>query len=58
MHTPRLAMAGLALVASTFTMISCSSDDNTPTNTGVGGTSVGANTLPSAETTVVETTSP
>jgi hypothetical protein len=63
MNTSRLAIAGLAVVASTV-MIACSSDDNgTPTNTGnapaVGDTSVTSGSLPIAETTVVvETTSP
>jgi len=62
MNTSRLAIAGLAVVATTV-MISCSSDDTTPTDTGnapaVGDTSVTSDTLPIAETTVVvETTSP
>ena len=62
MHTSRFAIAGLALVASTV-MIACSSDDDSnPTNTGnapaVGDTSVTSGSLPIAETSVVETTSP
>ena len=62
MNTSRLAIAGLADVASTV-MIACSSDDNSnPTNTGnapaVGDTSVTSGSLPIAETSVVETTSP
>jgi hypothetical protein len=62
MNTSRLAIAGLAVVASTV-MIACSSDDNSnPTNTGnapaVGDTSVTSGSLPIAETSVVETTSP
>ena len=62
MNTSRLAIAGLAVVASTV-MIACSSDDNSnPTNTGnapaVGDTSVTTGSLPIAETSVVETTSP
>ena len=69
MRTNRLALAGLALVASTI-IISCSSDNNsTPTNTGnapaVGDTTLGsgstvggAGTLPIAETSVVDTTTP
>jgi len=62
MNTSRLAIAGLAVVASTV-MIACSSDDNSnPTNTGnapaVGDTSVTSGSLPIAETSVVETTAP
>jgi hypothetical protein len=62
MNTSRLAIAGLAVVASTV-MIACSSDDDSnPTNTGnapaVGDTSVTSGSLPIAETSVVETTSP
>ena len=62
MHTPRLAIAGLALVASTI-MISCGSDNNsTPTDTGntpaVSDTTGGVGTLPIAETSVVDTTTP
>jgi len=62
MNTSRLAIAGLAVVASRV-MIACTSDDNSnPTNTGnapaVGDTSVTSGSLPIAETSVVETTSP
>jgi len=62
MRTNRFAIAGLALVASTV-MISCSSDNNsTPTDTGnapaVSNTTPGVGTLPIAETSVVDTTTP
>ena len=57
MNTSRLAIAGLAVVASTV-MIACSSDDDSnPTNTGnapaVGDTSVTSGSLPIAESSVV-----
>jgi hypothetical protein len=66
MHSSRLAIAGLALVASTI-MISCGSDNNSnPTDTGntpaVGDTTLGsgstvggAGTLPIADTIAVDT---
>ena len=67
MHTSRFAIASLAIVAS-VAMIGCSSDNNSnPTDTGNApaattlgsGSSVGgAGTLPIAETSVVDTTTP
>ena len=67
MHTSRFAIAGLTIAAS-IAMISCSSDNNTnPTDTGnapaattlgSGSTVGGAGTLPIAETSVVDTTTP
>ena len=62
MHTSRFAIAGLSIVAS-IAMISCSSDNSTPTDTGnaPAATTVGSGptaTLPIAETSVVDTTTP